>query len=130
MSALKSEDAGRHRSDEESDWSGDSEAGVRRKLSLEQRKKGHCSYCCNQETASSCEHRKEARRKVGLDLGDLENAKRKNGLCSLSSPAITCSPSPCVFSEDHDGNLKGISSLKNDRVLSLPGGIPAGAMTF
>ncbi|KAH1019503.1 hypothetical protein HUJ04_009313 [Dendroctonus ponderosae] len=79
-----------------------------------QEKKGHCSYCSNQEmfsaasTASSCEHRKEARRKLGLDLGDLENAKRKNGLFSLNSPAITCSPSPCVFSEDHDGNLKGI----------------------
>lgn len=25
----------------------------------------------------------------------------------LGSPSITCSPSPCVFSEDQDGNLKG-----------------------
>ncbi|XP_048517527.1 inositol-trisphosphate 3-kinase B isoform X4 [Dendroctonus ponderosae] len=101
MSMINSEDAGR--SDEESGWrseSGDSEAGARRKLSSEQRKKGPCSYCSNQEmfsaasTASSCEHRKEARRKLGLDLGDLENAKRKNdfNLHTSRSPSPIASP--------------------------------------
>ncbi|KAH1026691.1 hypothetical protein HUJ05_000321 [Dendroctonus ponderosae] len=131
MSMINSEDAGR--SDEESGWrseSGDSEAGARRKLSSEQRKKGPCSYCSNQEmfsaasTASSCEHRKEARRKLGLDLGDLENAKRKNGLFSLNSPAITCSPSPCVFSEDHDGNLKEFLRNKQALIVAFPTKIP------
>uniref|UniRef100_A0AAR5Q609 Kinase n=1 Tax=Dendroctonus ponderosae TaxID=77166 RepID=A0AAR5Q609_DENPD len=65
-----------------------------------QEKKGHCSYCSNQEmfsaasTASSCEHRKEARRKLGLDLGDLENAKRKNdfNLHTSRSPSPIASP--------------------------------------
>ncbi|KAH1019521.1 hypothetical protein HUJ04_009329 [Dendroctonus ponderosae] len=96
-----------------------------------QEKKGHCSYCSNQEmfsaasTASSCEHRKEARRKLGLDLGDLENAKRKNGLFSLNSPAITCSPSPCVFSEDHDGNLKVVPKPVALLVLKMPSSLTA-----
>lgn len=47
------------------------------------------------------------RGKFSLELSQDAGKGRCQGF-DLNSPVITCSPSPCVFSEDHDGQIKGI----------------------